>query len=174
MGGSRLGTSSVWVIKEDDAIAALQSGALRLEDVMAFTGVCIWEKGPDLGQYNGGLREQIDALGSLEVVEAYGHNNCAIGNVWTILSNQQQALTTDSLDVNIYAAIEAWSSCSAEYSKVSPGQLRSKLSDAALKAWVAINLLEEPVGTLVEVNNEQSSITGASKEAEAKNETQSI
>jgi len=43
-GGTQLGTLNLWLIKEDDALESLQSGFLRLEDVMVFSGVCIWEK----------------------------------------------------------------------------------------------------------------------------------
>ncbi|KAL7529622.1 hypothetical protein ACHAXR_003057, partial [Thalassiosira sp. AJA248-18] len=44
--GTQLGTSNFWLLKEDEALKSIQSGALRLEDTMVFSGVCIWEKGP--------------------------------------------------------------------------------------------------------------------------------
>jgi len=47
-GSTQLGSSSLWLIREDDALQSIQSGNLSLKDVMVFSGVCIWEKGRDL------------------------------------------------------------------------------------------------------------------------------
>ena len=41
-GGSQLGTSDLWLIKEDDTLEALRSGFLCLKDLMVLWGVCIW------------------------------------------------------------------------------------------------------------------------------------
>ena len=42
LGGSQLGESGLWLIKEDNAIEALQSGSLHAKDVMVFAGVLRW------------------------------------------------------------------------------------------------------------------------------------
>lgn len=144
--GERLGESGLWVVNEDDALLALQSGELLLEDVMIFAGVCIWEKCAGIGQCNGGIREQIDSLGSLEVVNK---NNILMSSVWDILTKKQDILTKDTLDTNIKSAIEAWDACSDNQAESTKNSSKTKLADAALKAWVAINLLEEPVDTEV-------------------------
>jgi len=161
-GGVQLGTSDVWMIKEDDALKSLQSGFLRLEDVMVFSGVCIWEKGGHLGGLcGGGLREQVDALGSLEVIQACNeYNQCdtndAIETVWDILSKHQNVLVKESFESNVQAAIHAWESCNevaATRTAVKQGHhsKRIRLSDAAFRAWVGVNLLLDPLGTLIEL-----------------------
>lgn len=152
--GSRLGESGLWMINEDDALMALQAGELDLEDVMIFAGVCIWEKGADLGQCNGGIREQIDSLGSLEIV----HENNILLRVWDILTKKQDILTKDTLDINIKSAVQAWDACPHKQIEASENSSKTKLADAALKAWVAINLLEEPVDTevVIAANNDNS------------------
>lgn len=156
-GGSQLGTSDLWLIKEDDALEALQTGILLMEDLLVFSGVCIWEKG-DLGLCGGGLREQVDVLQSLEVVLAcndHGDDD-VMESLWNILSTRQRVLAQDSLEGNIEAAIDAWKLCSDDTLAPSPSDqdaARERLADAALKAWVGVNLLEDPLGTLVEVKN---------------------
>mmetsp|Transcript_28636 Transcript_28636/g.33283 ORF Transcript_28636/g.33283 Transcript_28636/m.33283 type:complete len:724 (+) Transcript_28636:24-2195(+) len=155
-GGSQLGTSGVWLIKENDALKSLQSGFLCLEDTMVFSGVCIWEKGPDLGVCGGGLREQVDALESLEVVQACNdqNDNDAIESIWDILSKRQNVLVKETFESNVDAAIDAWESCT-DRMDLPVGQSSSKvgLSDAALRAWLSVNLLGDPLGTFIEVKN---------------------
>ena len=163
-GGVQLGTSDVWMIKENDALRSLQSGFLRLEDVMVFSGVCIWEKGDDLGGLcGGGLREQVDALKSLEVIRACDENidqrdHDAIESVWDILSKHQNVLVKESFESNVAATIDAWESCTHDEvdTKRSAAKERNHLeriglSDAALRAWVGVNLLLDPLGTLIEL-----------------------
>lgn len=161
-GGSPLGTSGVWLIKEADAIKALQSGVLGQEDTMVFSSVCIWEKSPHLGIYQGGLREQIDALQVFEVVQAGNglDDNDVLESVWGILSRRQRVLSTDSFESNIDAAVDAWAACTSNPD--SPDDIiqnndssRLELSDAALRAWLGVNLLGNPLGTLVEVTKSQ-------------------
>jgi len=154
-GGSSLGTSGVWLIQEEEVLDALRSGTLRHEDTMVFSGVCIWEKAPDLGSIGGGLREQIDVLRTLEVARGCNQrkDRNIIESVWNILSRRQKVLTKDSLDSNIDAMISAWA---VGTSKVSApitvnSSSREALSDAALRGWVAVNLLGDPLETLVEV-----------------------
>mmetsp|Transcript_34194 Transcript_34194/g.61403 ORF Transcript_34194/g.61403 Transcript_34194/m.61403 type:complete len:568 (-) Transcript_34194:437-2140(-) len=158
-GGSQLGTSDTWLIKEDDALEALQSGFLCLEDLMVFSGVCIWEKG-DLGMCGGGLREQIDVLNSLEVVTTAWNDHSdddVIESVWNILSKHQNVLVKESLEGNINAAIDAWKTCSNKINSPLSDQnaSRERLADAAMKAWLGVNLLEEPYSTLVELRDDQ-------------------
>ena len=153
-GGSQLGTSGVWIIKENDAIKSLQSGFLCLEDTMVFSGVCIWEKGPDLGVCGGGLREQVDALESLEVIHACNeqNDNDVIESIWDILSKGQNVLVKETFESNIDAAIDAWESCTDRL-ELPVSQRKVELSDAALRAWIGVNLLGDPLGTLIEVKN---------------------
>ena len=57
--GTPLGKSGFSTIKEDDAVEALQSGEASPDDFMIFSGVCVWEKGKDVGLVGGGLAEQV-------------------------------------------------------------------------------------------------------------------
>jgi putative AlgH/UPF0301 family transcriptional regulator len=166
-GGSPLGSSGLYVIKESDVVSALQAGSLSQDDTMVFSGACIWEKAEDLGTMEGGLRGQVDSLESLEIVQAHtekGGDDSAINTVWDILSQGQEVLEEKSLEYNIAAAVEAWTACvqhnktssslpSAVDSTMRPTSrlLRDELSDAALRAWIGVNLLGDPLGTFVEV-----------------------
>ena len=155
-GGTRLGKLEVWIIKENDLVEALQSGFLRLQDALVFSGVCVWEKNADLGVCGGGMREQVDVLESFEVVQAYNFSeesgsNEAIESVWDILSNQQ-VLVKETLEGNVEAAINAWESCNDSMGLVSCiPSVNGALSDATLRAWVGVNLLGDPLGTFVEI-----------------------
>ena len=171
-GGTRLGTSDVWLIQENDALKALQSGLLSLKDTMVFSGVCIWEKKKNLGMCGGGLREQVDALQSFEIVPSGSSHEeegilgdpeeePAMERVWDILGDHQNVLENETLEANIQATMDAWESCNAavrhRYNTNHPTANRAHqnmdLSDAALRAWVGVNLLLDPLGTLVEVGN---------------------
>jgi hypothetical protein len=163
-GGSPLGTSGLWWIKETDAVEALHSRILSPKDVMIFSGVCIWEKAPDIGTCQGGLREQIDGLQSLEIVRAHndGKQN-VIHTVWDILSERQDILSKETLDANIDAMLDAWAACDREVVDTTPvlrqqqhaetSAFRVGLSHAALRAWVGVNLLMDPLKTFVEIKN---------------------
>jgi len=156
-GGSKLGMADIWLINEDDALNAIQSGALSLKDVVLFAGVCIWEKGQGLGKVGGGLREQIDVMQSLEVVDQQSESNDdVVEAVWNILSQKQRILAKETLDSNVDATIAAWeASCSNKSNnQQAPDNdrlSRIQLADAALKAWIGRSLLDDPLGTLVEV-----------------------
>jgi len=155
-GGSKLGMADIWLINEDDALNAIQSGALSLQDVVVFAGVCIWEKGQGLGKVGGGLREQIDVMQSLEVVDQSQSNDDVVEAVWNILSQKQQILAKETLDSNVDATIAAWeASCSNKSNNQqapdNDNLSRIQLADAALKAWIGRSLLDDPLGTLVEV-----------------------
>lgn len=158
-GGSRIGTSGVWVIPENDALKALQSGFLSLDDTMVFSGVCIWEKDADLGICGGGLREQIDAFDAFEVVRACNDQSSIdeIDCVWDILSKEQQVLSKETFDKNIEAAIKAWETCSntMDLSTQSKNTSKEALHDAAIRAWLGVNLLGDELGTFVEIRNKQ-------------------
>lgn len=154
-GGSQLGTSDVWIIKENDAIKALQSGFLSLKDVLVFSGVCLWEKGEGLGKCGGGLREQVDALKSFQIVRPCSdQNNDAIEFAWDVLGEGQDILVKETIDSNIKAAIKAWE-CTKDKDREQNRQ-RTELSDAVFRAWLGVNLLGDPLGTLVEVTNDQN------------------
>ena len=160
VGGVQLGHSGFWLVEEDVALLALQAGFLSMGDVMVFAGVCIWEKGEGLGQCKGGLREQIDVLESFEIVQgcngAQKVQNNDIISAWDILSKNQEVLTKDMLDLNINSAIEGWGACVTQHAESSMVDSKTKLSDAVLKAWVAVNLLDEPLETLVVVDDDQN------------------
>jgi len=170
-GGSPLGKSGVYQIQDSDVIEALQTGLLNQEDVVVFSGVCIWEKSPDLGSNGGGLREQIETLRTFEAVPTGGDERKMIGSVvWNILG-RQHVLTKDSLNDNIHASMDAWSATrgtdfgsilkrkdvtvppTAAISSIrsSSSMKREILSDAALRGWLGVNLLGDPLETLVSV-----------------------
>merc|ERR1712238_644590 len=99
--------------------------------------------------------EVLDVLRTLEVARGCNQrkDRNIIESVWNILSRRQKVLTKDSLDSNIDAMISAWA---VGTSKVSApitvnSSSREALSDAALRGWVAVNLLGDPLETLVEV-----------------------
>jgi len=161
-GGSPLGTTGIYLIEQDDAIRAIQSGTLHQEDTMVFSGVCVWEKAPDLERfYSDGISEQIDTLQTMEVVRPFDQHDdgALINSVWDILGRRQGGLTKETLDANVDAAADAWvaSAGTVEGDKavladsVSSG--REELSDAALRAWLGVNLLGDPLGTLIEVKS---------------------
>jgi len=154
-GGTPLSTSGLWLIQETELLDALRSGILKQEDTMVFSGVCIWEKDPDLGTMGGGVREHIEALHTLEVVRGYDEqrDRNVIGSMWNILNRRQDVLTKHSLDANINAMIDAWTAVTSDVNAPMGGQSTSReaLADAALRGWVAVNLLGDPLETLVEV-----------------------
>ena len=146
--GTQLGSSHIWLIKEDDALEHIQAGTLQLHDTMVFSSVSIWEKGTGLGMYGGGLQEQVDGLHSMEVIEVDDHQ---IHNVWQILANQN-VLTKEALDTNIDATIRAWNLMSSDRGeKAHRHKSKERLATAALKAYMARNLLGDPLNTLVEL-----------------------
>lgn len=149
--GAQLGNSHFWLIKEDDALEHIQAGTLQLHDTMVFSSVSIWEKGAELGMYGGGLREQVDGLNSMEIVAVDDHQ---MDDVWRILTHQN-VLTKETLDTNIDATVKAWKLMSSDESAGVQNHDRHKskerLSTAALKAYLARNLLGDPLNTLVEL-----------------------
>lgn len=160
-GGKRLGASNnLWLIKEDDGLKHIQAGSLQLDDVMIFSGVCIWEKSTD-GQCGGGVREQVDSLRSLEVVRAWNHDRSedgddeAIDDVWDVL-RRQRILSKETLESNMHASVDAWGISSYSGQSKDFSGRRSQLADAALKAWIGVNLLQDPLGTVVEVRRDES------------------
>mmetsp|Transcript_22955 Transcript_22955/g.48568 ORF Transcript_22955/g.48568 Transcript_22955/m.48568 type:complete len:486 (+) Transcript_22955:1-1458(+) len=167
-GGTPLGSSNIYHIRENDAISALQSELLSAKDVMVFSGVCLWEKGPNLGVCGGGLREQVDVFGVFEIVRAYNENdedgrtNVVMDSVWDVLS-KQRVLRKETIEDNVNAVISAWNSCGAIFRDVDDSPKRKKvslkeeLSEAALQAWVGVNLLDDPLGTLVEIKSNRRS-----------------
>ena len=150
VGGTRLGKSNLWLITEEDALISLQSGTLRLEDTMVFSGVCIWGEG---------IREQVDVFHSLEVV--YPSNNrqrekdAMMDDIWNILTTRQSILAKETLESNMHAAKDAWEISHPTTKTDADPVSKSKLADATLKAWIAVNLLQDPLGTLVEVRDDQ-------------------
>jgi putative AlgH/UPF0301 family transcriptional regulator len=148
---AQLGSSKFWLIKEDDALEHIQSGRLQLRDIMVFSSVSIWEKGPELGMYGGGIREQIDGLHSMEVCAADDHQ---VDAVWQILADQN-ALTKESLCSNIDSSIKAWEMLSSSeggtVQNYDRDESRVRLSKAALTAYMARNFLDDPLNTVVEL-----------------------
>jgi len=149
--GTRLGSSKFWLIKEDEALEHIQAGTLQLHDTMVFSSVSIWEKGAELGQCGGGLREQVDGLHSMEVVEV---DDDQMDAVWQLLT-KQNVLTKESLDTNIDATIKAWDMMSTDGGEIAQNHDRRtskvRLATAALKAYLARNLLGDPLNTPVEL-----------------------
>lgn len=151
--GTQLGSSHFWLINENDALDHIHAGTLQLHDTMVFSSVSIWEKGAELGMYGGGLREQVDGLHSMEIVTVDDHR---MDDVWQILANQN-VLTKETLDTNIDATIKAWKLMSSDKGTGVQNQNHDRhkskeiLSTAALKAYLARNLLGDPLNTLVEL-----------------------
>lgn len=149
--GTPLGTSGFWSIEEDDAVEALQSGDGSPDDIMVFSGICIWEKGEDLGVIGGGLREQVDAMETMEIVPPNKADT-----IWRLL-NGQEVLTKETLDTNLKIAISAWEAAGDDGDQddstheSSTNQDDISLADAALRAWAAVSLLDEPTTTLIEL-----------------------
>jgi hypothetical protein len=148
--GTPLGKSGFSTIKEDDAVEALHSGKASPDDFMIFSGICIWEKDEDFGLVGGGLAEQVQELESMEVVSS----NKA-GTIWNLL-NRQEVLTSKTLESNIDIAIASWEAASDEDDNVANEENAAAaedllLADAALRAWAAVSLLDEPTTTLIEV-----------------------
>ena len=147
-GGTKLGKSGFWSIKEDDAVGALQSGGLSPEDVMVFSGLCVWEKGADLGCMGGGLREQVEAMETMEVVSPNKADK-----IWNVL-NKQEVLTSETLESNLDIAIAAWEAAGDKDDPMDENTVGNDdviLADTALRAWAAVSLLDEPTTTLIEV-----------------------
>ena len=150
--GTQLGKSKFWLIKEDEALEYIQSGTLQLHDTMAFSSVSIWEKGSQLGSYGGGLREQVE-LNSMEVIQV---DDQKLNAMWQLLT-KQNVLTKETLDTNIDAAIQAWnmmSSDEVERVRNERDVSKERLATAALKAYLARNLLGDPLNILVELQED--------------------
>lgn len=151
-GGKMLGTSAFWIIEETDALDALQTGMLSREEVMVFSGVCIWEKGLDLGLCGGGLREQTDTIQSLELIEPVDHN---IDDIFKLLTKNQKILSKETLDLNLDACIQAWNYLTPKTQNPTDlsyhDDFNSMLADACLRAWIGVDLLGDPLGTKVVV-----------------------
>ena len=106
----------------------------------------------------GGLREQVDVLNSLEVVIVCNdHSDDDVTEyVWNILSSHQNMLVKESLEGNIDTAIDVWKTSSNNINPPLAYQYasRERLADVTLKAWLGINLLEDPYSTLVEIRDD--------------------
>jgi len=97
----------------------------------------------------------------MEVDRPYDQHNSGalINSVWDILGRQQGSLTKEILDFNIDAAADAWVASTGKVEgdkavladSVSSG--REELSDVALQVWLGVNLLGNPLGTLIEVKS---------------------
>ena len=76
--------------------------------------------------------------------------------VWEVRSKYQKNLVKESLDSNINAVIDDWDICSSKIESPVLEQNASRvgLLDAAMKAWLGGNLLEDLLGTFVEVDDE--------------------
>mmetsp|Transcript_16839 Transcript_16839/g.30489 ORF Transcript_16839/g.30489 Transcript_16839/m.30489 type:complete len:90 (+) Transcript_16839:98-367(+) len=77
------------------------------------------------------------------------------GTIWNLL-NRQEVLTSDTLESNIDIAIASWEAASDEDDNVANEENAAVaedllLADAALRAWAAVSLLDEPTTTLIEV-----------------------
>ena len=141
-----LGSSGLSSMREDDAVDAVQSGLLSPHDVAVYSGVCIWEKSGGMGRVGGGLREQIDALGAMEVVRpagGEGGDSPALAAFGPVL--RQAVLTAETLEGNAVLSDEAWRG-----GRPDRGPDRKddddggRLAGTVSRAWTARELLQDP------------------------------
>ena len=138
--GEPLGNSGIWSINEDGAVEALQSGDLSPEDVMVFSGICVWE--------NDNLNIQVAVAETMQIVPPGN-----LARIWDVLS-RQKVLTRKTLESNVATAIAAWEAADNGEDPASQSAVAKDdvlLADAALRAWAAVSLLDAPKTTLIEV-----------------------
>ena len=149
--GTQLGKSGMYSLTDEEVITSLQSGQIRGEEILVLAGLCVWEKDESLGLQGGGMLEQVRSLGAFEVVcnsDSSKINTDKQNKLWQILQ-KQQVLTTETMGSNISLTLEAWNALGAAGRGTTQTQ-KEALADAALQAWVSINLLGEPLSTDIE------------------------
>jgi putative AlgH/UPF0301 family transcriptional regulator len=163
--GSPIGVDQqdgIYKCTAENVMAAIGQGFAKPEDFIVVSGVSVWAKGEGMSQ---GIEGEIE-LGKFEAIP-----NSMTCSVWSRLLQQQEVLSTLNLNQNLALADEAWS-CAASNGKSqqsysnnwqkSIGGLGegfdedddsfvfksdvkvSKLSDDALRCWVATFLLGTP------------------------------
>ena len=149
--GTKLGKSGIYSLTDEEVITSLQSGKIRGDEVIVLAGLCVWEKDESLGLQGGGMLEQVCSLGAFEVVcdsDGAKANTEKQKKLWQILQ-KQQVLTTETMRSNISLTLEAWDVLGAADQNTEQTN-KEVLADAALQAWVSINLLGEPLSTDIE------------------------
>ncbi len=152
--------SGIWRCSQDQATQAIQEGIARPSDFIITTGLSIWMKG---GPNNDGIQGEVRE-GNFEAIP-----DSKYATVWTKLQSQKETLTKINLIKNISHGHEAWEAGASreEKSKVTDDDVLtegigegfdednskfvhktdtkvSKLSDDALRSWIATHLLGAP------------------------------
>ena len=149
--GTQLGKSGICSLTDEEVISSLQSGKISGEEIVVLAGLCVWEKDESLGLQGGGMLEQIRSLGAFEVVcnsDGSKANSDKQNRLWQILQ-KQQVLTTETMGSNMSLTLEAWDALGASGQNTKQTN-KEALADAALQAWVSINLLGEPTNMDIE------------------------
>jgi len=152
--GTPLGKSGIYSLTDEEVITAIQEGKVKGSEIIVLAGLCVWEKDDELGLQGGGMMEQVRSLGVFEI-ECNSDGSAAdtkrISKMWSLLE-KQQVLTSESMGGNIDIALSIWEAFDEESPETGSGAKADKavLADAALQAWVSVNLLGEPLSTDIE------------------------
>jgi putative AlgH/UPF0301 family transcriptional regulator len=149
--GTQLGKSGMCSLTDEEVITSLQNNNIRRDEVIVLAGLCVWEKDESLGLQGGGMLEQVRSLGAFEVVcgsDGSKANADTQNKLWKILQ-RQQVLTSESMASNVSLTLAAWDALGTA-DRDAKRTDKEALADAALQAWVSINLLGEPLSTDIE------------------------
>ena len=149
--GSQLGKSGMYSLTDEEVITSLQSNKIQGDEVIVLAGLCVWEKDESLGLQGGGMLEQVRSLGAFEVVcgsDGSKANADTQNKLWKIIQ-RQQVLTSESMASNLSLTLAAWDVFGTA-DRDTKQTNKEALADAALQAWVSINLLGEPLSTDIE------------------------
>jgi putative AlgH/UPF0301 family transcriptional regulator len=156
----RLQQNGIWKCTKEEVIWAIGQGVASPEDFVAISGVFVWSKEGGVAQ---GIAGEFE-LGKFEQV-----SSSKIDNVWSALLRQQDVLTSSTLDSTLELSNEAWNAGNGKSSRndsvLEPTPIAglgegfdeeddslvfksdvkvAKLSDDALRSWVATFLLGTP------------------------------
>ena len=152
--------SGIWKCTAEDVISTISQGVASPKDFVAISGVSVWSKE---GGVNQGIAGEFE-LGKFEQV-----SSSKIDSVWSALLRQQDVLTSSTLDRTLERSNEAWNAGDDKRSRNDPvpeptpiaglgegfdeeddslvfkSDVKvAKLSDDALRSWVATFLLGTP------------------------------
>ena len=141
----------MYSLTDEEVITSLQNSKIQGDEVIVLAGLCVWEKDESLGLQGGGMLEQVRSLGAFEVVcgsDGSKANADTQNKLWKILQ-RQQVLTSESMASNVSLTLAAWDAL-ATADRDTKQTDKEALADAALQAWISINLLGEPLSTDIE------------------------
>lgn len=154
--GTPLGKSGIYSLTDEEVITALQEGKVKGDEIMVIAGLCVWEKDDELGLQGGGMMEQVRSLGTFEIAFNPGGSSAdtkRISKMWSLLQ-KQKVLTSETMGENIEIAVSTWEAFDEDITTSADDGAKAPekelLADAALQAWVSVNLLGEPLSTDIE------------------------